>query len=208
MSDLGFVHRFIPAKTAGRPPLLLLHGTGGDETDLIPLGERLAPGAALLSPRGKVLEAGMPRFFARHAEGEWDMDDFERRTVELAAFVRAACAAYGLGRPVAVGFSNGANIAWPLLRHDPGLLAGALLIRAMMPFDPRPFPDLSGLPVLILAGAEDALTPREQPGLLCAYLGEAGADATYDMLPAGHGLTGQDLVLAESWLAAHVRPQA
>lgn len=208
MSDLGFVHRFIPARTAGRPPLLLLHGTGGDENDLIPLGERLAPGAALLSPRGKVLEAGMPRFFSRHAEGEWDMDDFERRTVELAAFVRAARGAYSIGRPVAVGFSNGANIAWSLLRHDPGLLAGALLIRAMMPFDPRPFPDLSGLPVLILAGAEDALIPREQPGLLCAYLGEAGADATYDMLPAGHGLTGQDLVLAESWLAAHVRPQA
>lgn len=207
MSDLGFVHRFVPAKAAGRPPLLLLHGTGGDENDLIPLGERLAPGAALLSPRGKVLEAGMPRFFQRRGEGNWDMEDFERRTAELAGFVRAARNAYSIGRPVAVGFSNGANIAWSLLRHDPGLLAGALLIRAMMPFDPRPFPDLSGLPVLILAGADDPLVPREQPGLLSAYLGEAGADATYEMLPAGHGLTGQDLVLAESWFRSHVRAQ-
>ncbi len=207
MSDLGFIHRFIPAQSADRPPLLLLHGTGGDENDLIPLGERLSPGAALLSPRGKVLEGSMPRFFRRIGEGEWDLADFSQRTVELADFVRQARNVYDIGRPVAVGFSNGANIAWSLLLHDPSLLAGAILIRAMVPFDPRPLPDLTGLPVLVLAGAQDPLAPSEQAGLLAAYLGEAGADATFEVLPAGHGLTGQDLVLAESWLRSHVTAQ-
>lgn len=202
MSELEFVHRFVPAKSPEWPPLLLLHGTGGDENDLIPLGERLAPGAALLSPRGKVMEGAMPRFFRRRGESDWDLADFRQRTVELADFVRHACNAYGIGRPIAVGFSNGANIAWSLLLYDPVLLAGAILIRPMMPFDPRPLPDLTGLQVLILAGMEDQIIPRDQPGLLAALLGEAGADATYEMLPAGHGLTAQDMVLAESWLSS------
>lgn len=206
MSDPGFVHRFVPAKAPDRVPLLLLHGTGGDENDLIPLGERLAPGAALLSPRGKVVEGAMPRFFRRVGEGDWDLADFRQRTAELADFVTRARILYDIGKPLAVGFSNGANIAWSLMLHDPALLAGAILIRPMMPFDPRPLPDLSGLPVLILAGAEDTLIPREQPGLLAALLGEAGADATFEMLPAGHGLTAQDLVLAQGWLRSHVAP--
>jgi phospholipase/carboxylesterase len=206
MSDLGFLHRYIPAKALGHAPLLLLHGTGGSEDDLIPLGERLAPGAALLSPRGKVLEGSMPRFFRRTGEGDWDLADFRRRTEELAEFVRRARATYGLGKLVTVGFSNGANIGWSLLLHDPTQLAGAILIRAMVPFDPRPLPDLTAIPILILAGSEDELIPRDQPGLLAALLGEAGADATYEMLPAGHGLTAQDVILAESWLRAHVKP--
>lgn len=202
MSDLGLVHRFVPATSPERPSLLLLHGTGGDEHDLIPLGERLAPGAALLSPRGNVMEGAMPRFFRRIGEGDWDIADFRQRTIELAAFVRSARSIYGIGKPVAVGFSNGANIGWSLLLSDPALLAGAILIRPMMPFDPRPLPDLRGLPVLILSGTGDHLIPRDQPGLLAALLGEAGADATYEMLPAGHALTAQDMVLAESWLAS------
>lgn len=206
MSEPGFVHRFVPAKTSGHVPLLLLHGTGGDENDLIAFGERLAPGAALLSPRGKVVEGTMPRFFRRIGEGDWDLADLRQRTVELADFVARARIAHDISRPLAVGFSNGANIAWSLLLHDPALLAGAILIRPMMPFDPRPLPDLSGLPVLILAGTEDTLIPREQPGLLAALLGEAGADATFEMLPAGHGLTAQDLILAQSWLRSHVTP--
>lgn len=205
MRELGFIHRFIPAKGPAHAPLLLLHGTGGNEDDLIPLGERLAPGAALLSPRGKVLEGAMPRFFRRKGEGDWDLSDFRHRTEELADFVRRARAAYGLGKPVTVGFSNGANIGWSLLLHDPTQFAGAILIRAMVPFDPRPLPDLTGLPVLILAGSNDELIPRDQPGLLAALLGEAGADATYEMLPAGHGLTAQDVILAESWLRAHIK---
>src|SRR5919106_2243449 len=146
--DLGFVHRFLPGAPS-LPVLLLLHGTGGDESDLLPLGEALLPGAARLSPRGKVLENGMPRFFRRLAEGVFDLDDLRRRTQELADFVEAAAAAYGLGerRPVAVGFSNGANIAAAMLLLRPGVLSGALLIRPMVPLVPDTLPDLGGMPV-------------------------------------------------------------
>ena len=202
-AELSFDHRFIPARDEARKPLLLLHGTGGDENDLLPLGARLAPGAALLSPRGKVLENGAPRFFRRVREGEWDIPDFHLRASELASFVESARKVYGLAPPIGVGFSNGANAAWSLLLHKPDLLSGAILMRAMMPFDPRPLPDLDGKPVLILAGVSDQMVPTEQAGLLAAYLGEAGADATYEVLPAGHNLTEQDLVHAAGWLAKH-----
>jgi phospholipase/carboxylesterase len=201
--DLGFDHRFIPARDEARKPLLLLHGTGGDENDLLSLGARLAPGAALLSPRGKVLENGSPRFFRRLREGVWDIPDFHKRTIELAGFVDGARKAYRLEPPIAVGFSNGANVAWSLLLRKPDLLAGAILLRAMMPFDPRPLPDLDGKSVLILAGANDQMGPVEQAGWLAANLGEAGADVTYEVLPAGHNLAEQDLVLASGWLAKH-----
>lgn len=199
--DLGFIHRFIPARDESRKPLLLLHGTGGDESDLLPLGERLSAAAALLSPRGKVLENGMPRFFRRVAEGEWDLEDFDARTAELAQFVAAARKAYDLPPPIALGFSNGANIAWSLMLRDPALLSGAILMRAMLPFDPRPLPDLNHLPVLILAGVNDPLVPVDQAALLAALLGEAGADVTYEVVQGGHGLTGDDLSLAGRWLA-------
>jgi phospholipase/carboxylesterase len=199
-TDLGFVHRFIPGQDAGRPPLLLLHGTGGDENDLIPLANRIAPGSMLLSPRGKVNEQGLTRFFRRSPDGVWDRDDFDRRTLELAEFLRQARAAYQIGKPIALGYSNGANIAWSLLLHDPQLLAGAILWRAMLPFDPRPLPDLRGVPVLLIAGADDELIPVERAGLLAALLGEAGADVSYEVLHSGHGLTKQDISLAAAWL--------
>jgi phospholipase/carboxylesterase len=201
-NDLGFIHRFVPGSAAGRPPLLLLHGTGGDENDLLPLGPMVSPGAALLSPRGKVSEGGMPRFFRRSGEGVWDRDDLNGRTAELADFLRRARTAYGLPPPFALGYSNGANIAWSLMLAEPGALAGAVLMRAMLPFDPRPLPDLKGLPVLMLAGRTDELIPVEQAGLLAALLGEAGADVTYEVLPAGHGLTQEDVRLAAAWMAA------
>ena len=149
-TDLGFIHRFIPATRPGLPPLLLLHGTGGDENDLMPLGERIAPGAALLSPRGKVNENGMARFFRPRAEGVLDVDDLKARTRELADFIARARDAYGLEKPVALGYSNGANIAASLLLTRAGALAGAVLLRAMLPFEPQPLPDLGGIPVLLL----------------------------------------------------------
>src|SRR6187397_432273 len=139
--NLGFEHRFVPARPdgAGRPPLLLLHGTGGDESDLLPLGEALAPGAAVLSPRGNVLENGMPRFFRRLAEGVFDEEDVIRRAHELADFVGAAAARHGFDpkRVIAVGYSNGANIAAAILLLRPGALAGAVLFRAMVPLVPQ-----------------------------------------------------------------------
>src|SRR4051812_8869845 len=128
--EFSHLHRFEPATVSGMPPVLLLHGTGGDENDLLPLGRIVAPGAALLSPRGKVLEGGMPRFFRRLAEGVFDEEDVRRRADELADFVQDARDAYKLEAPVAVGFSKGANIAAAMLQLRPEALAGAALGRA------------------------------------------------------------------------------
>ena len=198
--DLGFVHRFIPG-APDRPVLLLLHGTGGDENDLLPLGEMLVPGAARLSPRGKVLENGMPRFFRRLAEGVFDLDDLRRRTHELADFVEAAREAYGLGerRPIAVGFSNGANIAAAMLLLRPGVLGGALLIRPMVPLVPDPLPDLRGVAVQINAGQVDPLVPGPQTEALAKLLGDAGASVELRWISGGHALTREDLDVGKAW---------
>jgi phospholipase/carboxylesterase len=201
MPDLGFIHQFIPATEPGLPPLLLLHGTGGDENDLIPLGQQLSPGAALLSPRGKVTENGMPRFFRRLAEGVFDQADLKLRTTELAAFIAVARKAYGLAAPVAVGFSNGANIAASLLLSQPDALAGAVLLRAMLPFEPQPLPDLAGKPVLILSGSHDTMIPAASSARLAQVLEAAGAELAYKTFPTGHNLTQDDLTTASHWLA-------
>lgn len=200
-SDLGFVHRFEPATKPGRRPLLLLHGTGGDENDLVPLGPRIAPGAALLSPRGKVRENGMPRFFRRLAEGVFDLDDLKARAHELGEFVERARVAYALDSPIAVGFSNGANIASALMLLRPDALAGAVLMRGTVPFVPDEVPDLARVPVLILAGNADPMVSPNSRLALAALLRRAGADVTSVEVDAGHGLTPQDLALAARWLA-------
>ncbi|WP_407524749.1 alpha/beta hydrolase [Methylobacterium oryzisoli] len=201
MSIQSFIHRVEPAGAPDRTPLLLLHGTGGDETDLLPLGRMLAPGAALLSPRGPVLENGMPRFFRRLAEGVFDEADLRRRAADLAAFVGAAREQYGLAAPLAVGFSNGANIAAAMLLLHPDVLAGALLIRAMVPLAEPPAADLAGRPVLILSGSLDPIVPAQNAARLAAQLQTAGAAVTHEVLPAGHGLTQADLARAQAWLA-------
>lgn len=200
-SDLGFAHRLMPASNPARPPLLLLHGTGGDENDLVPLGARLAPGAALLSPRGKVLENGMPRFFRRLEEGVFDINDLKARTLELADFIGGARDAYGLEKPIAVGFSNGANIAASLLLMRPEALRGAVLMRAMMPFEPQTLPDLAGIPVLMLSGTTDPIVPPRSRDRLAQILNAAGADVTHEIVPAGHGLSPHDMAAATRWLA-------
>jgi phospholipase/carboxylesterase len=195
------LHRFEPARAEGRPPLLLLHGTGGDEHDLVPLGRALAPGSALLSPRGKVLENGMPRFFRRLAEGVFDEADLRQRTADLAGFVTETRAAYGIGAPVAVGFSNGANIAAAMLLLHPGVLSGAILLRAMVPLEDAPAGDLGGTPVLILSGAGDPIVPAENAARLAAMLAAAGASVEHRTIAAGHGLSQTDIDLAKAWLA-------
>jgi phospholipase/carboxylesterase len=198
-----FVHRFVPGDRPDLPPLLLLHGTGGTEEDLLPLGARLLPGAPQLSPRGRVLEHGMPRFFRRLAEGVFDVDDLRRRTHELADFVEAARATYRLGPrpPVAVGFSNGANIAAALLLLRPGTLGGALLLRPMVPLVPDPLPALEGRPVQINAGAADPIVTPEQSEALGELLRRAGATVTIDWIRAGHGLAPSDLEIGGRFLA-------
>jgi phospholipase/carboxylesterase len=200
-TPLSFTHRFEPGTGPGRPPLLLLHGTGGDEADLLPLGRALAPGSALLSPRGKVLENGMPRFFRRLAEGVFDEDDLRRRADELAGFVAEAREAYGLQTsPVAVGFSNGANIAAALLLRRPETLAGAALLRAMVPLSDPPPTDLTGKSVLLLSGAADPIVAAENASRLAATLGRAGADVRHRTLPAGHGLSQADVAITKAWI--------
>lgn len=200
MADLGFIHRFVPASRPDRSPLLLLHGTGGDENDLVPLGQDVAPGSALLSPRGKVLEHGMPRFFRRLAEGVFDLDDLKARTRELASFIQAARATYQLGPVIALGFSNGANIAASLLLTQPDVLGGAILLRAMLPFEPDQQPQLAGKPVLLLSGKADPFMPAGSRERLAVLLAESGAKLTHRVLDAGHNLTQNDLYLAAEWL--------
>ena len=199
-SALAFTHRFEPASGPGRPPLLLLHGTGGDEHDLLPLGRAVAPGAALLSPRGKVLEGGMARFFRRLAEGVFDEADVRRRADELADFIAEARTAYDLPAPVALGFSNGANIAAALLLLRPEALAGAALLRAMVPLTDPPAAELDGKPVLILSGTSDPIVPLDNARRLATILTNAGALVRHQTLPAGHNLTQADLAAAKAWL--------
>ncbi len=202
MPDLAFVHRYTPASAPGAPTLLLLHGTGGNEEDLLPLAGMLAPDAGVLSPRGKVLERGMPRFFRRLAEGVFDEEDLRARTFELAAFVGAAADAYRFDRQqvVAVGFSNGANIAGSLLLLRPTLLAAAILFRAMVPLDHQPAPALARAPVLVSNGRRDPIVPVEQTERLIALLRRAGADVTLTWQPGGHELTSRDVAAARTWL--------
>jgi phospholipase/carboxylesterase len=197
---LSFVHRFAPGRAPGAPPLLLLHGTGGDEHDLLPLGARVAPGSALLAPRGQVLENGMPRFFRRLAEGVFDEADLRSRAGDLAGFVAEARAAYGLAAPVALGFSNGANIAAALLLLHPQALAGAALLRAMVPLGDPPPADLTGKPVLLLTGATDPIVPAGNADRLAAMLERAGASVQHRTLPAGHGLSESDLAITKAWI--------
>ncbi len=199
---LGFAHRFVPAEGDDPNTLLLLHGTGGNEDDLLPLGRLLRGNAALLSPRGKVLEHGMPRFFRRLAEGVFDEEDLIKRTHELADFVEAAADEYGLdrNRTWAVGFSNGANIAASLLLLHPGLLAGGVLLRAMVPLEPEPTPDLSGTPVYLAAGRSDPIVPPKNTERLAGLLREARADVTLDWQPGGHGIGRPEVDAAGQWI--------
>ena len=199
MRELDFIHRYEPASVVGGPPILLLHGTGGDENDLIDLGQAVAPGSALLSPRGKVLENGMPRFFRRLAEGVLDEADVRRRTDELADFVEAARQRYGLAAPIALGFSNGANIAAAILTQRPQTLAGAVLLRAMVPLAQPANADLAGKQVLILSGAQDPIVPAANAARLTAQLRERHALVEQRILEAGHGLTNKDVELTTNW---------
>ena len=199
-----FVHRFVPGSAGdGAPVLLLLHGTGGDESSLLDLGSAVYPGAPLLSPRGRVLEQGMPRFFRRLAEGVFDEEDLIHRTHELANFVGAAAGKYGFDprRVVAFGYSNGANIAAGTLLLRPGTLAGAVLLRAMTPLTPAQKPDLAGVPVFLAAGRHDPLVAVENVESLAAMLREAGARETLHWSDAGHQLTSPEIADAHRWLA-------
>jgi phospholipase/carboxylesterase len=203
-APLALIHRYIPAPAAGSAlTLLLLHGTGGDENDLIDLGGMLSAKANLLSPRRKILENGMPRFFRRLAEGIFDQEDLKIRTHELADFVEAASRAFHFPRDrvLAVGFSNGANIAASLLLLHPGLLKGAILFRVMTPLVPQPLPDLAATSIFIAAGLHDPMVPREETARLDELFRKAGADVTLHWQAAGHEIDMEEVGLARKWLS-------
>lgn len=222
-----FTHRFVPApELQTAPTLLLLHGTGGNENDLLPLGQTLLKDANLLSPRGRVLERGMPRFFRRLAEGVFDQEDLRWRTGELAGFLAGAAEEYGFDptQVIAVGYSNGANIAASLLLRQPEILAGAILLHPMVPFTPETLPDLSGKslkvgssstsinselstinysggkPIFIGAGENDPIVPATNTEALAALLRQAGAEVALYWHRGGHSLTQDEVQAAQQWL--------
>jgi phospholipase/carboxylesterase len=199
-----FIHEFIPGSSART--LLLLHGTGGNERDLIPLGRELDPNASLLSPRGKVLENGMPRFFRRLAEGVFDLEDLKKRTHELADFVVASAQHYefDLKKIVAVGYSNGANIAASILLLRPEILSAAILFRAMVPLVPETRPNLNSARIWIGGGAHDPIIPASNTKELVEMLRSSGADVTIRFFQSGHQLTSEDVDLAREWLTKSV----
>jgi|KBSMisStandDraft_5_1062788.scaffolds.fasta_scaffold359344_2 predicted esterase len=221
MAQLNFKHRFVPSPYLKQEhttrnfnqkqkikdnndslTFILLHGTGGNEDDLIPVGQMLTSSASLLSPRGKVLENGMPRFFKRLAEGVFDMEDLKFRTKELADFVKDASKEYSfnLNKTIAVGFSNGANIAASLLLSYPEILKGAILFRAMVPFIPHSLPVLSDKKVLLSAGTFDPIVSKSQIEGLLNILQKSGADVTLKWQQSGHNLTQKDIFDAKEWL--------
>ena len=200
--DLGFIHVFEPPQHDGAPVLLLLHGTGGNEHALLQLKPALIPEAGILSPRGQVLEQGKPRFFRRLAEGVFDVEDLKQRTHDLAAFLSEAGRHYGFTRQqlIAVGFSNGANIAGSLLLLEPLALAAAIQFRAMVPLVPDRMPSLPGTPVFLSNGMRDPLVSASETERLAELLRTAGAEVTVAWQPAGHELTPADLTQARDWL--------
>ena len=202
--DLGFIHRFIPAEdSSSGETLLVLHGTGGDENDLIGIGQAIAPGAAILSPRGNVLENGAPRFFKRVAEGVFDLKEVRSRAEELARFIRSAVITYRLDpdRVFALGYSNGANVASTVMLVTPGVLRAAILFRPMLVYEPTEKNDLDGSAVFISAGRMDPIVPVESVERLVELFESAYADVTLKWQLAGHGLVPSEVREAADWLA-------
>jgi len=204
-SNFDFIHRFIPASSKSKQTsltLLLLHGTGGTEDDLIPLGKELASYASLLTVRGKVLENGMPRFFRRLEEGVFDLEDLKMRTDELAEFILKSSSVYefDLKKIIAVGYSNGANIAASLLLRRQEVLAGAILFRAMVPFIPDVLPDLSKKSIILLEGMYDPIVSKQEAESLLKIFTKARSNVTMKWQDSGHNLTQKDIESAKKWL--------
>ena len=207
-NDLDFIHRFIPPPRNDKEnnlTLLLLHGTGGTEYDLIPLGKEIAPYASIFSVRGKVLENGMPRFFRRLEEGIFDLEDLKIRTNELAEFIIKSSLVYkfDMERIIAVGYSNGANMGASLLLSRPEVLAGALLFRAMVPFIPDILPDLSKKAIILLEGLYDPIVNRANAVSLLELFTKTHSNVTLEWQDSGHNITQEDIASAKKWLESY-----
>ncbi len=198
----SLIHVYLPGETGNSAPtLLLLHGTGGNENDLIAMGKQILPGANLLSVRGNVLENGMSRFFRRFAEGVFDEEDIRFRAGELADFVTSASERYAFDADgvYAVGYSNGANIAAAMALLRPQSLAGGVLLRAMVPLTLSQMPDLSGKRFAIHSGEVDLIVPLESANRLVAMLRQSGALVEHHVFPVGHSIINEDVDNMKSW---------
>jgi phospholipase/carboxylesterase len=201
MSLASYQHVYHPPTDAGLPTILVLHGTGGDENDLLPLARHIAPGCGLLSPRGNVMERGMPRFFRRFAEGVFDLEDVQFRAAELAAFVGSAATEYGFAAQnvYALGYSNGANIANAVLLTQPRALRGGMLLRSQLTYVPEVLPSLAGKAVLLSAATHDQLISVAESTRLYDTLQSAGAQVSITWQEASHSLIKSDIEMAASW---------
>lgn len=202
--ELGFVHRFRPPGNPASPDtLVVLHGTGGNEDDLIGIAQTVAPGAAVISPRGKVLENGNPRFFRRLAEGVFDPAEVRSRAEELAKFIREAAERYGRDpkRVFALGYSNGANIASTVMLIDPGVIRAAVLLRPMLVFQPEEKTDLTGTAALISAGRVDPIVPTVSVEALVQLLEARSAEVTLKWQLGGHNLVPSEVKDAADWVS-------
>lgn len=200
------LHIFQKGTDPSKPALVLLHGTGGTEHDLLPIARIISPESSVLSVRGNVLENGMPRFFRRLSEGVFDEEDLVFRTSELHEFLNEAASKYGLDRSnfIAVGYSNGANIAGSLLFHHKDSLRGAILHHPMVPRRGIILPDLSGTPVFIGAGTNDPICAPQETEELQSLLTQAGARVAVHWEQFGHQLTHSEVHAAASWLQSHI----
>ncbi|MDF2646527.1 MAG: carboxylesterase [Paenibacillus sp.] len=199
-------HIFQKGTDVTAPVLVLFHGTGGTERDLLPLAQAISPTSSVLSVRGNVLENGMPRFFRRLAEGIFDEEDLIFRTKELYDFLDQAAVEHGFDRQnlVAIGYSNGANIAGSLLFHYPNALRGAILHHPMVPRRGIQLPDLSGIPVFIGAGQNDPICSPKETEELQKLLSEAGSTVAVHWEQAGHQLTRSEVEAAGTWFKTNL----
>ncbi len=197
----GYHIQFEPGTDANAVPLLLLHGTGGDESSLIALGRAISPDAPLLGVRGTAVEGTVTRWFRRFGEGVLDLDDAARRADELANFIEIACAKFRFASvPVAIGYSNGANISSALLMRRPEMLRAAVLMRGMDTTGPVPGLKLDGKRILFLNGADDPLAPPESRAHMVAKMRAAGAEVAEQTTGTGHDIGMDDALAARTWL--------
>ena len=197
--DTPYIHIFKQGDVKLHP-LLLLHGTGGNETSLLEIATAVAPNRSIISVRGLVNENGNLRFFRRFAEGHLDEDDVRLRSAELSTFVSSAMVAYDVTTPIALGYSNGANVALAMMFMQPEILGGAVLLRSMAPFKQMPIVDLRRKPILLLNGAQDQMIPLAATNQLMSTLANSNAKLTQEILLAGHGLTQTDITHTANFL--------
>ena len=195
-------YHFAETKGAqGAPLVFTFHGTGADETQFHGLASQLMPGAHVISPRGDVSEHGMARYFRRKAEGVYDMDDLAQRREKMAGFLQGKIAETGAERVIALGYSNGANIAAAVAFAHPEIFTDVIAMHPLIPWHPDPQPGLSDTRWLITAGERDPICPAPQTRALLQYLGDQGADVSEHWHPGGHEIVQSELVAIQRFLA-------